>query len=142
VTVVGRQHLHPVAAALDPGGADEDGPQRLVADALDLEVGLEALQLAAEGVAAGGGVDQAEVLVVADDQPGAGAENRAARPMMGANRRRQPRRLDPLADRRALAAGDDEAVEPAEVVGGANLGCLGAELAQRPRVRLETALDR
>ncbi len=40
------------------------------------QVGLEALQLAAEGVAAGARVDQAEVLAVADDHPRAGAEDR------------------------------------------------------------------
>ena len=59
----------------------------------------------------GGGVDQAEVLGVADDHPGAGAEDRPPGLVVGAQRRLQPGRLDPLADRRALAAGDDQAVE-------------------------------
>jgi hypothetical protein len=62
--------------------------------------------------------------------------------MVGAKRRLEPRRLDALDDRRALAARDDQAVEAGEVVGGADLGCFGAELAQRPGVRLEVALDR
>jgi hypothetical protein len=74
---------------LDPGGADEDRAQRLVADPVDLEVGFEALQLAAEGVAPGAGVEKAEVLGVADDQPGAGAEDRPPGLVMRAQRRLQ-----------------------------------------------------
>ena len=92
VALVGGQHLDPGAVPLDPGRADEDRAQRLVADPLDLEVGLEALQLAAEGVARGGRVDQPEVLVVADDHPGAGAEDRPPALVVGADRRLQARR--------------------------------------------------
>ena len=44
------EHLHLVAVLLDPRRADEDGAQR--PDPVELEVGLEAVQLAAEGVAA------------------------------------------------------------------------------------------
>jgi len=142
VPLIARQHLHPGPAALDPGGADEDRAQRLLADSLDFEVGLEALQLTAEGVAARGRVDQAEVLVVADDQAGAGAEDRRAGLIQGQDRRLQAGRLDSLADRRALAAGDDETVEPGGVLGGADLRRLGAKLPQRARVRLEIALQR
>jgi hypothetical protein len=127
---------------LDPGGADEDRAQRLVADPLDLEIGLEALQLATEGVAPGAGVEEAEVIGVADDQAGAGAEDRPPRLVVGAQGRLQPGRLDALADRRALAAGDDEAVEPGDLGSGADLGCFGAELAQGPGVGLEVALQR
>jgi hypothetical protein len=128
--------------ALDPGGADEDRAQWLVADPLDLEVRLEALQLAAEGVATGAGVEEAEVLGIADDQPGAGAEDRPAGLMVGAQRRLQAGRLDAPDDRGALATGDDQPVDPVEIRGDADLGCLGAELAQRPGMRLEVALDR
>jgi hypothetical protein len=62
--------------------------------------------------------------------------------MVGSQRRPKARRRDALADRRALAAGDDEAVEAVEVIGDANLGRLGTELAQDARMRLEVALDR
>jgi len=82
------------------------------------------------------------VLGVADDQPGAGAENRPAGLVMGPQRRLQPSRFDPLDDRRALAAGDDEPVQPVELPGGADLGYFGAELAQGAGVRLEIALQR
>jgi hypothetical protein len=61
---------------------------------------------------------------------------------VGPQRRPQPGRLDALGDRRALAAGDDEAVEADQIAGGADLGRLRPELAQRAGVRLEVALDR
>jgi hypothetical protein len=127
---------------LDPGGADEERPQRLLADPLDLEVGLEALQLATEGVAPRARVEEAEVVGVADDQAGAGAEDRPPGLVMGAQRRLQLRRLDAFDDRRALAARDDEAVEAGQIGGRADLGCFGAELAQGAGVRLEVALQR
>ena len=63
-------------------------------------------------------------------RPGAGAEDRPAGLVVGPQRRLQPGRLDPLDDRRALAAGDHQAVEVLEVRGGADLGHFGAELAQ------------
>jgi hypothetical protein len=142
VAVVGGEHLHPGPLPLDPGRADEDRPQRLVADPIDLEIGLEALQLPAEGVAAGAGVEKAEVVRVADDQAGAGAEDRAPRLVVGAQRRLQTLRFDALDDRRALAARDDQAVESFEILGNAYLRRLGAQLAQDAGVRIEVALDR
>jgi hypothetical protein len=128
--------------ALDPGGADEDRAQRLVADPLDLEVGLEALQLAAEGVAARDRVEEAEVVGVTDDQPGTGAKDRPAGLVVSPKGRLQPSDLDPLGDRRALAAGDDETVEADDFGGGSNLGYIGAESAQGAGVCLEIALQR
>jgi len=142
VALVAGQHLHPVPVPLDPGSADEDRAQRLVADSLDRQVDLEALQLATEGVAPSAGVEKAEVLGVADDQAGAGAEDRPASRVVGAQRRLQLRRGDPLDDRRALAAGDDEAIEILDRGGGADLGYLGAELVQGAGVGLEIALQR
>lgn len=79
---------------------------------------------------------------IADDQPGAGAEDRRAGSVVRSQRRLQPSRLDALDDRRALAAGNDQAVEAGEVRGGAGLGNFGAELAQGAGVGLEVALDR
>jgi hypothetical protein len=140
--LVGGQDLDAVAVALDPGGADEDRAQRLLADSPDLEIGLEALQLAAEGVAAGVGVDEAEVVGVADDQARAGAEDRPPGFVMGAQRLLQPGGRDSLADRRALPAGNDQPVQVLQIGGRADLGNLGAELAQDPGVRLEVALQR
>jgi hypothetical protein len=78
---------------------------------------------------------------VADDHPRTGAENRGAAGVQGLDRRLQPGRLDSLANRRALAAGDDQAVETVNVGGSADLGCFGAELAQGEGVRFEVALQ-
>jgi hypothetical protein len=143
MSFVAGQHLDPRPVALDPGGANEDRAQRLVADSLDLEVGLEALQLAPEGVAARRRVDEAEVIGVADDQPGAGAEDRSSGLVVRAERRLQTGRRDALGDRRTLAAGDDEAVESLQLGRGADLGQIGGtELAQRAGVCLEIALQR
>ena len=89
------------------------------------------------------GVDQAEVLVVADDHPGAGAEDRPPRLVVGADRRLEARRLDPLRDRRALAAGDDEPVEVLEVGRGRGpRSTLAPSWRSIRRVGLEVALDR
>ena len=79
---------------------------------------------------------------VADDQPGAGAEDRPARRVMSAQRRLQAGGGDSLSDRRALAARDDEPVKPVEPSGGAELDGVGAEPAQRAGVCLEVALER
>jgi hypothetical protein len=82
------------------------------------------------------------MLGVADDHPGAGAEDRAPGLVVGSQRRLQAGRLDALGDGRALAAGNDQAVEPLEAGGGADLADLGAERAQDAAVGLEVALDR
>jgi hypothetical protein len=82
------------------------------------------------------------MLGVADDHPGAGAEDRAPGLVVGPQRRLQAGRLDSLADGRALAAGDDQPVEPLEAGGSSNLADLGAERAQDATVGLEVALDR
>jgi hypothetical protein len=60
---------------------------------------------------------------------------------VGAQSWLQPRRLDALGDRRALTAGDDQAVEAVDVRRRADLGCFGAELAQGSGVSLEVALE-
>ena len=57
MAVDGREDLYAVAVGLDPGRADEDRPQRVRADAGQLQVGLEARDLGPERVAANGRVD-------------------------------------------------------------------------------------
>src|SRR4029453_16751280 len=70
------EHLDGVPGCPHPGRADEDAPDR-VCLSLELDGGLEARHLAAEGVAHDLDVQQAEVRTVEDDHPGAGAEERA-----------------------------------------------------------------
>src|SRR5689334_8159823 len=64
---------------LDPRRTDEHGAHRLVAVA-DIEVGLEALDLPAEGVPRDAEVAEAEVVAVEDDHPRARAEDRRLEP--------------------------------------------------------------
>ncbi len=143
VAVVAREHLDLGPVPLDPRGADEHRAQRLGAEPVDLELGLEALQLAAEGVAARDRVHQAEVLAVADDHPGAGAEHGAPALGVGADRGLEPVALDRLRDRRALAAGDHEPVEVGQLGRALRTSTgAGAERAQHPRVGREVALRR
>ena len=73
------QHLDALPALVYPRRADEHRAQRAAAEAVHVHVGLEALHLAAERVAAGADVEQAEVVAVEHDQAGAGAERRRAR---------------------------------------------------------------
>ena len=75
------------------------------------QVLLEALQLAAEGVAAAEVVGQPEVVAVADDHPGAAPEDRPPFAVEGANRLVQALALHPHRDRGRLAAWDHQAVE-------------------------------
>ena len=80
VPVVRGEHLDALADRLDPRRADEDAAERLV-EAVEVEVGLEAVDLAAVGVAAHRDVHQAERLagpaapstIVLRDQDRAGA---------------------------------------------------------------------
>src|SRR5437763_15004450 len=74
-----RQHLDVGPRVLQPRRADEDRAKRLVAVA-DVEIGLEAAHLAAEGVAPRPVVAEAEVVAVEDDHPRARAEDRAVEP--------------------------------------------------------------
>ena len=54
------QHLHVLAHAADERRADEHGPQGPAGQTVDVQVGLEAVHLTAEGVAAHGGVQHAQ----------------------------------------------------------------------------------
>jgi hypothetical protein len=141
VTLVAGQYLDARPMALYPGSADEDRPQRLVADPLDGKIGLEALQLPTEGVSPRCRIDEAKVVGVADDQTGAGAEDRQTGLVESLEPGPQASRPDALGDRRALPPGDDQAIEPDEVFGGPNLRSLSAELPQGAGVGFEVALD-
>src|SRR3546814_5496584 len=59
-----REHLDAGPRALDEGSPDEHGSERIAVDPVDLEVGLERVDLAAEGVATHRDVDGAEAALV------------------------------------------------------------------------------
>src|SRR5262249_25589496 len=115
---------------------DEYGTQRLVA-VTDIQVGLEAPHLAAEGVAPCRVVAEPEVVTVEDDHPRTRAEDRAAElayPLVEAVEPHQ------APDRGRLAPRDDQAVEPVELLRQPDLDWLGAESLQHGRVLAEVPL--
>ena len=86
VILVPGQHLDGRADGLHPRGPDEHAVERLV-EALDVEIGLEAVELAAVAVALDGDVEGTEAALVGaavvdlrgqQDHPGARAEHRHA----------------------------------------------------------------
>src|SRR4051794_28012825 len=100
MTVDLGQHLDVGASVLDPRRTDEDGAHGLVA-VTDVEVGLERVHLAAEGVAAGRDVGEPEVLTVEHDHSRARAEDRR---LELAERLVEAVELHQARDRRRLAA--------------------------------------
>ena len=105
----------------------------------EVEVGLERVDLAAEGVAAHGDVDGAEAALVGpavedlgaeEDHPGAGAEGGQPVGQPLGQRVEQPGRLEQHRHRGGLAARQHERVDLVELGGGADLAGLSAEGAQ------------
>src|SRR4051794_3546648 len=104
--------------------ADEHAAQRL---ADELEIGLEARDLASVGVAVDVDVDQAEMRAVEDDHARARAEDR---PRELAHGVLEPVQAHQPHERRRLAARDDEAVEAVQLLRLTHLDDLGSEAAQ------------
>src|SRR5262245_6949707 len=130
------EHLDFGPDLLDPRGADEDRAQR-PALAGEVEVGLERGDLAPEGVPPYRDVDEAEMVAVEHDHPGAGAEHR---PVELAQRLVEAVEPHQARERGRLAARDDEPVEPVELLGDADLDNVGAEAPQHRRVLAEVPL--
>src|SRR5262245_43881324 len=121
----------------DPRRADEDASQRL-ALAGQVEVGLEAMHLAAVGVPGNLDVDEAEMVAPEHDQARAGAEDRL---LEAADRLFKPVKAHQAQEGRGLAAGDDEPVEALELLGLAHLDRVRAEAPQHGRVLTEVPLE-
>ena len=103
-----------------------------------LEVGLEARHLAPVRVALDLEVDEAEMVSVEHDQPGARAEDGL---LEAPDRVLEPVEPHQAHEGRRLAAGDDEAVEPRELLGLAYLDGIRAEPSQHRRVLAEVPLQ-
>src|SRR3546814_8644145 len=80
-----REHLDAGPRALDEGSPDEHGSERIAVDPVDLEVGTERDDLAAEGVATDRDVDDADAVlfvaaveVLVDQQVHRGARSEEA----------------------------------------------------------------
>src|SRR3954470_6160048 len=131
------EHLDLRPGVAHARGADEDAAERPRV-AGDLEVGLEAGDLPAVGVAVDVDVDEPEVRAVEHDHPGAGAEDGAAEL---AHRVLEPVEAHEPHERRRLATRDDEAVEALELLGLAHLDRVGAEPAQHGGVLAHVSLQ-
>ena len=140
VAVEGGEHRDLRPGVLDPRRSNEDGPDRLGPQALHDQVGLEARELPAEGVSPRDDIDQAEVVAVADDHPGAGAEDRPPGMRVGADGLGEPVALDRFRDRRRLAAGDHEGLDAFQLSRSAHLDRVGADRLEHPGVGREIAL--
>ena len=149
LALVLREHLDVVAELEDPRRANEYHLQ-LAGAVGPLAGGLEGVDLPAVAVALDDDVEQTEAtlggltnLAGQQDQACAGAEQRAA---LGHELRQRlpPARLEAheLEQRRALAAGHDEAGQTGQLRRPPDLHDLGAELCQPRRVQGEVALQR
>src|SRR4051794_16389388 len=145
------EHLDRLAGLLDPRRADEHGVHRAAVDAAQRQVGLEAVDLPAEGVAAHGDVQPADRLLVRraveqpvgeQDHPGAGAVDRQAIGDRLAQRVEQAEPVGELGDRGRLATGQHQAVDGLELLGTADRARLGAPRPQRREVLADVALQR
>src|SRR5204862_3314358 len=135
------EHVDVGSRVLEPRRADEDSAQRLVAVPpvvrQHLEVSFEAVDLAAERVAPRAVVAEAEVVAVEEDHPGARSQDRAAEL---AHRFVETVEPHQAADGGRLAAGDDQPVEPVELLGEPDLDRLGTEPPQHGCVLSEVPL--
>ena len=131
----------------DPRRADEDAAQRALV-ACEIEVCLEAAHLAPIAVAAHGDVERTQERLVGhavdgvareQDHPCARAEDRLREAGDGVV---EPVEADQAPDRRRLAAGDDEAVEPFELLRLAHLDPVHAEPREHQEMLPEVALHR
>jgi hypothetical protein len=135
------QDLDLGAVLSHPRGANEDGVHRAARDPGEVQIGLKGAQLASERVALGPYIEDAEVLAVKHDEPGAGPEDRCARRRQLSQRVPQSLPGDAQGYDRRFSTGDDQRVEPVEVAGHANLPGLGPELTEHPSVSGEVALE-
>src|SRR5512132_2985496 len=138
LSIVLSEHLDVRAELGHPRGTDEDAVQRALV-ASEVELGLEARDLAPVGIALDLEVDKPEVLPVEDDHSGAGAEDRR---LEGADRAFEPVQVDEAHDRGGLSAGNDEAVEPVELFRQPHFDDVCSESPQDVRVLAERSLNR
>src|SRR4051794_14198249 len=134
--------------SLDDRRSDEDRVDGLVAEERHRHVGLERVELASEGVAADGDVEQRQDRIVAigdlareDDHPGTGPEHRGAGPGELEDRLLEAPAVDQAAHRRRLATGQDQSIETLEIGRQPNLDGLHADRAERRNVLRKVTLD-
>ena len=144
------QHLDPGADLLHPRCADEHGSNRVSGDPGEVEVVLEAVHLAAEGVATHRHVDPAESELTGDgvghpvgqqDHPGAGPVDRHPLRHPLHQQLAQAERAGQLVDRGRLPAGQDEGVHLGELLRPPDRTGDHVALGQRGQVLADVTLD-
>src|ERR1700678_2930756 len=125
----------------DPGRADEDRVNGTALNPLDLERGLEGVQLAPEGVALGEHVEDPEVRAVEDDHAGTGTEDRRACGRELAERLPEALALDAESHHGRLAARKHQRIETLEISRHAYLPRRSTEAPEHALVRLEPSLQ-
>ncbi len=145
------QHLDAGPHPLDQGRADEEGVEQGCvvlrrAQGGHVKPDLETIDLSAKGVARDRDVHQPEQRLLAmrvlreEDRARAGAPDQP-RAAEVAQRLHQPPAHGQLADGSRLAARDDQAIQPDQVLGQPHLDALGAEPAQHHDVFGKVALQ-
>src|SRR6266511_3377691 len=146
------QHLDLFAGRLQERRADEDGVQRLLAERRNVQIGLEAVELAAEGVAPRRDIHQAQCWLALgpalgdppghQDRAGASAPQRHPQPRALANWDQQLVQHQQLADRRALAARNNQTIDLLKMFREPHLLCGYADAAESLFVLAKVALER
>src|SRR5918995_7090650 len=137
LAIVLREHLD-VGADLAHAWRPDENAAQLVFIPLDVEVGLEARDLAPVGVSVDDEIDETQVVAVEHDHPSACAEHGS---LEAADRLVEPVEPHQAHERRRLAAGNDEPVEPVELLRLAHLEDVCPESAQHRHVLAEVPLE-
>src|SRR5690606_13871253 len=147
----GGEHLDAWPGLLDPRRTDEHRMERPARDALDLEIGLEGVDLPAEGVAAHRDVERTERALPLGgvEQPAGEQDHPRARAVRGQPALdRGPQRLEQLEgveqldDRGRLPARQDDPVDPRKVLRVTHPHRAGPRLLERSEVLAHVALHR
>ena len=145
----GGEDLDAGPGPFDQRGPDEDSVEWVV-DTDDVEIGLERIDLATEGVAPDANVDGGEPALVRppvahvdgeQDHSGAGAEGRHPRRQPVPERIDEPRRLQEHRHGRRLAPGDDQRLHLVELGWGAHLDPADAEAGEDGEMVADVALQ-
>src|SRR5215216_2323815 len=132
------QDLHPVPDLLDPRGSNEDG---IDGDPIDFQIRFKRRQLTPESVTPDPDVENTEMVAIECDHPSARSEHRLTGPDEVDHRLGKAFSLDSKADRRGLAARDDEGVESFQVLDCPHLLRRDAQACQGLRVCFEAPLQ-
>ena len=142
------ENLDALPDRIDYGSTNEDPSERSFSDAVHFEVGLEAVDLAAEGVTAYLDVHEVERFgsvvgeaVGQDDHSGAGAPHGQSFSHESDDRVSHVEDVEELDDGRALPTGNDEAIQARQVLAEPHFGRVDSEPFDHQAMFEEIALN-